>query len=64
MSAPTRVIRFHSAKTASPVAQKPSRAAARSGWATATAVDSSMVSWAAAARRLPRTSRSRATCRP
>lgn len=48
-SAPTSVMRFQNRNTAIPVCQKPSRDAAGSGWASPTALDSSMVSWAAAA---------------
>ena len=61
--APTRVMRFQPTKTAIPVSQKPRRAAARSGWASPTAVDSSIVSCAAASRRMPWTPRNREVCR-
>ncbi len=63
-SAPTSVMAFQSTKTPIPVAQKPSRPAAVSGWPTPTAVDSSMVRWAAASLRGPRTPSIRETWRP
>ena len=63
-SEPTSVVAFQSTKTPAPVTQKPSRAATVSGCATLTAVDSSIVNWAAKTFRSPRTSSIRATCSP
>ena len=45
-SAPASVITFHSVNTPTPVAQKPSFRSRWSGWAAATAVDSSVVTCA------------------
>ena len=57
MTAPTRVIRFHSTNTAAPVAR--TRPASRSsGWATPTCIDSSIVRCAASARLRPLTAAS------
>ena len=63
-SAPSSVKAFQSAKTPRPVHQKPARASAGSPWAVATAVDSSIVSCAAAQPRGPRAPTSGAIATP
>ena len=58
------VVRFQPTKITAPVIQKPRRCWAGSSCVTDTAVDSSIVSWAAATRRSPRTCRIGLSCSP